>query len=259
LPIQKLSPNFEASVGVEANNYQYNGIELVEDFGLHVNNALYRTLEPQTGRWWQIDPMAEKFYAWSPYNSNLDNPILLNDPKGDCPLCPLVIGAVVGFSVDLAFQVGANIHEGGVKNAFSRIDRTSLAMSTAAGALGGFAAMNIKTLGVTATEVIGLGVSANTGIGMVESTTKQILSDNTLDGSKVVRDGIISGVTGGYGDSASHLAKEFAGESMEKALPSISINGSSEVMETTFQKIGDNLYNNQERHVPKMLENMPDQ
>ncbi|QQS29171.1 MAG: hypothetical protein IPM47_20435 [Sphingobacteriales bacterium] len=33
LPIQKLSPNFEASVGVEANNYQYNGIELVEDFG----------------------------------------------------------------------------------------------------------------------------------------------------------------------------------------------------------------------------------
>jgi len=57
LPIQKLSANFEAPLGVEANNYQYNGIELVEDFGLQVNHAQYRTLNPQTGAWWQIDPM----------------------------------------------------------------------------------------------------------------------------------------------------------------------------------------------------------
>jgi len=33
LPIQKLSPNFEAPVGVEANAYQYNGKELNEDHG----------------------------------------------------------------------------------------------------------------------------------------------------------------------------------------------------------------------------------
>ncbi|QQS28153.1 MAG: hypothetical protein IPM47_14940 [Sphingobacteriales bacterium] len=46
MPIQKLSPNFEAPVGVKANNYQYNGIELVEDFGLHVNHAEFRTLDP---------------------------------------------------------------------------------------------------------------------------------------------------------------------------------------------------------------------
>jgi len=85
LPIQKLSPNFEASVGVEANAYQYNGIERVEDFGLEVSHAQFRTLDAQTGRWWQIDPMAEKFYAWSPYNSNLNNPIRYNDPKGDTP------------------------------------------------------------------------------------------------------------------------------------------------------------------------------
>ena len=85
LPIQKLSPNFEAPVGVEANAYQYNGIERVEDFGLEVSHAQFRTLDAQTGRWWQIDPMAEKFYAWSPYNSNLNNPIRYNDPKGDTP------------------------------------------------------------------------------------------------------------------------------------------------------------------------------
>ncbi|QQS29157.1 MAG: hypothetical protein IPM47_20360 [Sphingobacteriales bacterium] len=82
LPIQKLSPNFEASVGVEANNYQYNGIELVEDFGLHVNHAAFRTLDPQIGRWWQIDPLAELAPGWTPYRFGLDNPLLFKDDNG---------------------------------------------------------------------------------------------------------------------------------------------------------------------------------
>jgi RHS repeat-associated protein len=55
--------------------YQYNGIELNNDFGLMINEARYRTLDPQLGRWWQIDPEVEQFEAWSAYNSNLDNPI----------------------------------------------------------------------------------------------------------------------------------------------------------------------------------------
>ncbi|QQS27407.1 MAG: hypothetical protein IPM47_10835 [Sphingobacteriales bacterium] len=42
MPIQKLSTTFDG----EEINYQYNGIELVEDFGLNVNHALFRTLDP---------------------------------------------------------------------------------------------------------------------------------------------------------------------------------------------------------------------
>ena len=283
MPIQKLSPNFEAPVGVEANAYQYNGIERVEDFGLEVSHAQFRTLDAQTGRWWQIDPMAEKFYAWSPYNSNLNNPIRYNDPKGDCPLCPLApilipigIGAGVGALVDISFQVGSNIYEGGLDNAFSDLSKSSTIASATSGALSAFALMNIAALGVTATEGIVMGVVTNTGLGMIESTSKQILSEGTVGGNKVIRDGIISGATGGYGDAASHLFKEFTGESAEKVLPSISINGASEVMENTFQNIGDNMqnsnsstgnntkpnvsaspYKNQQRHAPQMLENMP--
>ncbi|HRK29329.1 MAG TPA: RHS repeat-associated core domain-containing protein [Chitinophagales bacterium] len=82
MPIQKLSPNFEASVGVEANAYQYNGIERVEDFGLEVSHAQFRTLDAQTGRWWQIDPMAEFAPAWTPYRFAFDNPIAYIDPLG---------------------------------------------------------------------------------------------------------------------------------------------------------------------------------
>ena len=242
MPIQKLSPNFEAAVGIEANNYQYNGIELVEDFGLHINHAQFRSLDPQTGRWWQIDPMAEKFYAWSPYNSNLNNPVRYDDPKGDCPLCPvapIIIGGLIGFGVDLSFQVGKNVYERGWGNAFSRIDGYSLGASTVAGALSGFAAINIATLGVPASEAITMGMATNTGIGAVESTVKQISSTNTIDGSKVVRDAIVSGATGGYGDSAGHLFKEFSGENAEKVLPSIAINSSTETMENAFQNIAD--------------------
>ena len=65
--------------------YQYNGIELTNDFGLMINEARYRTLDPQLGRWWQIDPKVEQFEAWSAYNSNLDNPIRYEDKDGDTP------------------------------------------------------------------------------------------------------------------------------------------------------------------------------
>ena len=67
------------------NKYQYNGIELIDDFGLQANHALYRTLDPQLGKWWQIDPKAEEFYGWSGYHSNLGNPVLNVDTKGDTP------------------------------------------------------------------------------------------------------------------------------------------------------------------------------
>ena len=81
MPIQKLSPNFEAPLGVEANNYQYNNKELVEDFGLHINHAQFRSLDPQTGRWWQIDPKPN--YNSSNYAAMANNPIRYSDILGD--------------------------------------------------------------------------------------------------------------------------------------------------------------------------------
>ena len=74
----------------------YNGIDHVDDFGLDVNMAMYRTLDPSIGRWWQVDPKAEMYQSWSPYVSMGNSPMVQIDPRGDfLPLLP-VVGALVG-------------------------------------------------------------------------------------------------------------------------------------------------------------------
>ena len=68
----------------------------------HLNTARYRTLDPQLGHWWQIDPEVETFEAWSAYNSNLDNPIRYEDPEGDfcIPCIPVIVGIGLWLSAE---------------------------------------------------------------------------------------------------------------------------------------------------------------
>ncbi|ACU59569.1 DUF6443 domain-containing protein [Chitinophaga pinensis] len=80
------------------NNYLYNGIEKISDFDLEIYDAAYRNLDPQTGRWWQQDPLQETMVNYSPYNSNFNDPINFSDPNGDSPL-GVFLGATAGFAV----------------------------------------------------------------------------------------------------------------------------------------------------------------
>jgi RHS repeat-associated protein len=73
------------AAGSLENKYKYNGIEFENDLDINTYDAFFRELDPQTGRWWQIDPKIEKMEAWSPYASNYDNPITYSDPLGDEP------------------------------------------------------------------------------------------------------------------------------------------------------------------------------
>lgn len=67
------------------NNFNYNGIEQTEELGLNQYDTYFRTLDPQIGRWNQIDPAAAGYPGASPYNSNFNDPISMSDPDGDFP------------------------------------------------------------------------------------------------------------------------------------------------------------------------------
>jgi RHS repeat-associated protein len=70
------------------NKYRYNGgnelqnEEFSDGSGLEAYDANFRMYDPQLGRFWQIDPLAEINEDWGPYTFASDNPILFNDPLG---------------------------------------------------------------------------------------------------------------------------------------------------------------------------------
>jgi RHS repeat-associated protein len=71
------------AVGKLENRKQYNGIEHTTDLGLNHYDAFYRNLDPQIGRFMQIDPEMDNQESSSPYESMGNNPISNIDPLGD--------------------------------------------------------------------------------------------------------------------------------------------------------------------------------
>ena len=72
--------NWNGAAG--SNKIQYNGKEWNDDFGLGLNDYGARWYASDAPRWTTIDPLAEKYYSWSPYNYVMNNPVNMIDPDG---------------------------------------------------------------------------------------------------------------------------------------------------------------------------------
>ena len=71
------------AVGKIENRYKFNsGTELNNNFDLNWYETDFRSYDPQIGRFWQIDPLAEITEELSGYAYCSNNPILRNDPTG---------------------------------------------------------------------------------------------------------------------------------------------------------------------------------
>ncbi|MGY0408953.1 MAG: RHS repeat domain-containing protein, partial [Polaribacter sp.] len=63
--------------------------ELQDELGLDWYDITARNYTPALGRWMNIDPLAEKFVSYSPYNAMMNNPIMFIDPDGRAAMAPI--------------------------------------------------------------------------------------------------------------------------------------------------------------------------
>jgi RHS repeat-associated protein len=68
-----------------SNRYQYNSKEWQNELSLNLYDYGARMFDPAIGRWGVVDPLAEKYQSWSPYNYVYNNPLKFVDPTGMGP------------------------------------------------------------------------------------------------------------------------------------------------------------------------------
>ncbi len=77
--------------------WRFNGKEYDQETGNYYYGARY--YDPKLSIWLSVDPLAEQFPAWSPYNFSLNNPINLVDPDGNAPGDPPRFGGSFGLTL----------------------------------------------------------------------------------------------------------------------------------------------------------------
>ncbi|WP_305068360.1 RHS repeat domain-containing protein, partial [Longitalea luteola] len=185
-------------VGFNGNEIQTK--EFSDGSGLEVYDFNARTYDQQIGRFVQIDPKVEEAGqdALTPYQFGLNNPILYNDPNGECPICPLVpfiIKAfIAGAAVDAGTQVVTNKIQGqSWSESFKNVDLRQSAVS------GGFSVLSAGSsnfVGGTKAATTITKAFVQTGLEAGESAANQYLQNGTIDTKQMFSDVLMDKTAG---------------------------------------------------------------
>ncbi|MTI88903.1 MAG: RHS repeat protein [Balneolaceae bacterium] len=96
-PFGKVMPGRSTNSANPNDNYKFTGHELDTEAGVTLSYAGARYLDSEIGRWLSVDPLAENFPGWSPYNYGMNNPVNMWDPDGKaatncCLFAPMGLG-----------------------------------------------------------------------------------------------------------------------------------------------------------------------
>ena len=170
--------------------------------------TFYREGDTYEGRWWSVDPKTDEQPWQSPYSYMDGNPILMNDPDGDCPWC---IGALVGAVVDAGLQLTEIAL---TDKPISEFSWTSVGVSAASGAIG----VGIATKIDKAIKIAGIASKATTAAIKVTTSAAtdaatsaggQLVKKGKVDAGEVLIDVVAGGTAGKVaGDLAEKVTKK---------------------------------------------------
>lgn len=207
------------AIGILENERKYNGIELDNNFDLNIYEAFYRNLDPQIGRWWQVDPkcearinpdateedetIVEGLESLTPYNAMGNNPIKHSDPQGDLFGFDNVIGGVVSGLVELGSQVVSNALQG---QKLTKISWNQVGIAAAEG----FVTSGAST--VTKLVAKGLTAVASSAVDYVESGHK---INSLKDVGNIAKNAAIGVVADKATGAVAKLAKGVGGKALQ--------------------------------------------
>lgn len=127
-PFGMLHKGYNNTIHPDANSftYGYGGKEHQEEAGIAWIDFGSRNYEAELGRWFNLDPQAERYNGISPYAAMANNPIFFSDPNGEELFTAVIIGAIAGAAIGATTVAIANpkatfgdILKGGIIGAFS--------------------------------------------------------------------------------------------------------------------------------------------
>ena len=189
--------------------YKYNGKELDAKKGLNWYDYGARHYDAALGRWFVVDPLAEKMYNWSPYAYCYNNPIKYVDENGELLW---LVAATVGALVDYGFQVIQNATDGqSLVQSLTNVDTKSIMLSAAASAtgvgLGNVVNKGIKAVQIGAKVGKALQLSGDAAVDATISVASQLISAEEISAEKIVTDVVAGTVGGKVGDKTKSSAQ----------------------------------------------------